>query len=58
MRSPRTVLDYHEERGDDPIQKDAKHDLYPDFSGSEHVVKRLELDLAQYRVHHDQQTDS
>ncbi len=38
---------YHEEGGDEPVQKDAKCNLYPDFSGPENVVERLELDLAQ-----------
>ena len=49
---------YHKKGCNDPIQEDAKRYLYPDLSCSENVMERLELDLAQYRIHHDQQTDS
>lgn len=46
--------EYHDERGDDPVQDDAEEDLDPDFAFAEDVVEGFELDFAEDGVHHDE----
>jgi len=46
---------HHEERSNDPIHNEAEADLNPNFPGAEYVVEGFILDLAQDRIHHDQE---
>lgn len=50
-------MSYHEERGYDPVDKDAKRDLNPNLSSLEDTMQRLESHLAEDRVHHDEQSN-
>jgi hypothetical protein len=49
---------YHEEWSYDPIYNDTESDLLPDATMREYYVKRLVPDLAENRVHHDEQSNS
>ena len=48
---------YHQEGRDQPVHHHAKHNLFPNLARSKGPMQRLILDLAQDRIHHDQQAD-
>ena len=48
---------YHEERGNDPIDKDTEQDLDPDLTLPERKMQSLILDFTEYGIHHDKQPD-
>lgn len=49
---------YHYKRCNDPIDNNAEAQLYPYLPMCEHAMQRLIFDLAQYGIHHDQETNS
>lgn len=46
-------MGYHEERCNNPVDEDAKGDLFPDTAIGEDMVQSLEADFAENRIHHD-----
>lgn len=49
---------YHQKRCNDPIQEDAERNLNPDISVAKHTIKHFKLHFAEYRVHHNQQSNN
>jgi hypothetical protein len=48
---------HHEEGCDDPVDDNTERNLNPNLSGLKRLVQGLVSHFAQYRVHHDQQSN-
>ena len=51
-------LTYHEQRCHNPVENNTESNLDPYLTMRKNEVKRLILDLAQNRIHHDQEANS